>query len=267
MIDEAFVTAHQGNIAIARQKAINIFYSMAWGIGQPQSIGLTDRFLFQGYDVVFNHVNFTVDIAPNSWNTGSNTNEWAINIRNYWNSPTKRCISKDIMVLFTGQSLGIDGFHSDCNTGVSICQPGVLGSSHVVVVRNQENYVNTAKTLAHEILHAFGLGHLNEILTDPQTGQSYYATVCHTQCALGNNNDPPALMCVHGGDIKFTSCDINCIDRFFTNNKCICLNQQFGSFPDDFICPPPDNVYINIVGDRPNPVIGCRIGEDEITFG
>ncbi|MBX2890377.1 MAG: hypothetical protein KF734_05580 [Saprospiraceae bacterium] len=173
MIDEAFVTAHQGNIAIARQKAINIFYSMAWGIGQPQSIGLTDRFLFQGYDVVFNHVNFTVDIAPNSWNTGSNTNEWAINIRNYWNSPTKRCISKDMMVLFTGQSLGIDGFHSDCNTGVSICQPGVLGSSHVVVVRNQENYVNTAKTLAHEILHAFGLGHLNEILTDPQTGQSY----------------------------------------------------------------------------------------------
>ncbi|MFN0175033.1 MAG: T9SS type A sorting domain-containing protein [Saprospiraceae bacterium] len=239
MVDEEFVSAYGPDMDVVRMKAEDIF--------QDMKDNLEFKLSNLGYVTEFRLVQFSETILSNSSFNPDKTN-WATNIRNRWKFGDKKCISKDIIILLSGRMLEYAG-HMD---GGVICEEGVFDHANVVIVTAANMQ---GKTLGHEIMHTFGLDHLN----DPNP------TICHPACTDNDPSTPYPLMCYQGGDYHFTSCDIICMKKFFDTIKCPCLQIQNPSFDSDFICPPTGTMSYGINLENPNPVLNCRSEGDIVT--
>ncbi len=206
MIDEAFVSTYGPNLDVVRMKAENIFQDMKDGL-EPKLSNL-------GYETEFTLIHFSEVILPNTAYSSVQEN-WATNITNHWKSGIKNCIKKDIIILLTGRSPGWAGYRSG---NAVVCEHSYEDNNVVIVTAANMK----GETLGHEIMHTFGLDHLDELI-EPQPGVIVPATICASGCTDTNPHTPNPLMCYQGGDYRFTSCDIICLQQFFEDLKCPCL--------------------------------------------
>ena len=135
-----------------------------------------------------------------------------------------------------------------------MCDPNLPnGSTRVVIVRKDGV---EAKTLGHELMHTFGLNHIDE-----------YAD-CAYLCYDTDPHTKAPLMCSSGtGDWYFTDCDRPCLAILFDGTKCACLQIIHPGFPSDFTCPAgPGNISFSIQADNPSPVINCKTDGDIVTL-
>jgi len=240
MVDEEFVSAYGPDIDVVRMKAEDIFQDMKEGL-EPKLSNL-------GYVTEFRLIQFSETILSNSAFDPVKEN-WATHIRNRWRFGDKKCISKDIVILLSGRMLEYAGYMSG---NAVICEEGIFDHPNVVIVTAANMQ---GKTLGHEIMHTFGLDHLDYPV----------ATICHPACTDNNPSTLYPLMCYQGGDYHFTSCDIICLKKFFDTIKCPCLQIQNPSFESDFICPPTGTISYGIHLENPNPVLNCRSEGDIVT--
>ncbi|MFN0216284.1 MAG: hypothetical protein ACKVT2_18650 [Saprospiraceae bacterium] len=213
LIDQSFVNEYGGDVASARNGAFNIFDLMRDGLN-------TAIFNIGGYEVYIGLVYFPEVIAPDNWSTGG----WSVS--GFWNSSARKCINFDGRIMLTGQDIGIDGYQF----GGPLCQPE--DNKFGLAVSGQFGESRAAMTMAHEILHALNLGHINNLVTDPN-GQSVYSTTCGAQC---ETNMAP-LMCIAGADVyRLTACDLICLRTLFDDTRCDCFGMIFPLYSSDFIC-------------------------------
>lgn len=239
IIDQAFVDANEGDIMLARLDAERVFDSI--------KLRMTPLLTSQGYATTFRLVHFPDFVAPNNWYNGSSA-YWIGKVSEYWNTNPKKCIKRDVIILLSGQE---PPFHGVSN-GISICNPEIPNANKVCIIRKDGM---EAKALGHELMHNFGLQHLDE---DPNCDHFCYDSDPHTK-------DP--LMCSAGtGDWHFTSCDRSCLSTFFDASKCACLQIVHPDFASDFTCPTTASIGFSVVADNPNPVLNCKMGGDTVTL-
>jgi hypothetical protein len=241
MIDQAFVNQYS-DLNAAREAATNIFNSMA--------SNLSSLLAQAGYAVNFKIVHFPTEIVPNSWNATSNPSTGISNIRNIWLIPARYCIKQDGIILLSGQNLPYNGVQNNS----FFCEPGTFANAQVTIIRNKINDpVGTGKSMAHEMMHNFGLDHINNF-NNP------------TSCAQECNSSFIPLMCTTAGGYSFSTCDLKCINRFFDQTKCECLKTESQYRAPDYVCPVSSNISFDFSNDNPNPIRNCFSGKDEMTI-
>ncbi len=239
IIDQAFVDANEGDIMLARLDAERVFDSI--------KLRMTPLLTSQGYATTFRLVHFPDIVAPNNWYNGSSA-YWIGKVSEYWNTNPKKCIKRDVIIILSGQE---PPFHGVSN-GISICNPEIPNANKVCIIRKDGM---EAKALGHELMHNFGLQHLDE---DPNCDHFCYDSGPYMK-------DP--LMCSAGtGDWHFTSCDRSCLSTFFDASKCACLQIVHPGFASDFTCPTTASIGFSVVADNPNPVLNCKMGGDTVTL-
>jgi hypothetical protein len=238
-MDQSFINFY-GSFSAAKNRVNDLLADV------EANNGLTVELANGGFQVDFVINHFCTSIVPNTWRTGSNSSNHTTNIRNFWIGFGKNCIKQDGLVLFTVQDYnnGATEPNPYCRPGFGF-QPNVV---HIVRDRPNEGIDKVARTLGHELMHAFGIiGHVDA----PPTN-------CSSLC-------PDRLMCESPTTTNYylTSCDFTCISNFFSKSGCDCLQQTTPFFPDDFVC--PANAAITSEVNNRFPVAACG-DNDEISF-
>ena len=155
-----------------------------------------------------------VPVVPPTGNypySSSNTESLWDSVRDYWNDEDRRCVHRDLFLLFSGKDISpgcgyinSNGLGTLCNANINTNSNHPFNAYAVI----EDAGLNSYKTVAHEIAHLFGISQHTQ--NDPLCGH------------LCNDVNTSTLMCQGCGNQadKFIA-SVQCnIYSFLQNNDC-----------------------------------------------
>lgn len=155
--------------------------------------------------------------------------------RTYWNDTTRRCVHRDLMIVLSANLESACGFvHNILGRG-SLCNANFnTNSTHPFNAYATINDFgpSTSKTIAHEIGHLFGLGHLSTTSCEGQCMNNATATLmCPGLCGQGSDNFLKTSQCNIYSFLQANDCFEDCAPTIeevpnIQGRESICLGEN-----------------------------------------
>ena len=235
-IDELLVAKFGGDVSRARDFAFQQAENGFEGLAQAAN-----------WAAIINHnlVQFPDVVVPSTSVTGFGPLSTYLRGEGFLSTPY------DVHIHISG-SVTPSGVNGE-TTGRLICeQQNLLSQGTCFIKASSLKNDETAKTVAHEVMHFLGReAHLD----DPIFQDRPDCYVC------GNVVNKDYLMCSYGGDYFLTPCDLSCLRLLVNEANCQCLAESFPSFPPSFIPGPNPKLTITSIS---HPLLGCKPGDETV---